>query len=358
MKKHSQIIIFAAMAIVLLSQTVYSQNKKTGKNIYKGSAEPGDIVQYTIDEANKMYSAINYSVGGQETKGSFFTWNKKKNISDIFTMEQNDYFYYAVELTDKFLATNFPAATSKVSISASISSEIDNIRDFAKFNGEYVFFGINSDGNNNMEWGLAYFENGNWWLNNYQTKDVLPDAVDENSLTKSQKTGTYSINPADKTSFIMNSPDGEKLSGFGYASNDEAVIVIDMGDGHGFIQAIKIPDKQVDLKSLEGTYYFIDSDVDFGSGAGAISIDDDGFMDGFITDEKGDIFEWGNPQQLQQGNIPNVFFTKEDSDESTNIFYLVICGDFMMYFTLEDDDRGIISYGIGGRVNDDEDDEE
>jgi len=354
--KYFKVLFIFMLLSTYAENTVAQTQRKTGQRDYRSAASPGDLIEYTFDWDNFYYSAHNITTG-LNASGRFTKWEDESFDAGIYEfVNSNGYLHFAVELNNKLLATNFPGGTQKVSISSGVSMDVVNRNNIDQFDGDYVYFILNLDGNRDMDWGLAVFKENEWAMINYNTASILPDVLTAEDIDNSLENleyGTYELNPNNANSFNLYIDD-YAYEGMGYANVNEALMIIDLGVGNGFFQAIKIPDEDVSFEQLAGTYNYIEADVDFGSGAGMFVIDEEGRFYRYHVDENG--HEYGFNQddellevgQLSAGNIPNIFYSDGTETESS-IFYFIIAGDLIMYFTI--DELGLMNYGIGNRLD-------
>ena len=339
---------------------------------YCSKAEPGDLISYDFDFANKTYYAENLTNNdGRIYSGKFDRYFDDGTQTDLLAFEQRGKTYYAISSENRFLATNFPAGTEKTSISSGINTKINNRNNFNAFDGYYLYFILNLDGNPNMDWGVAEFRadeetpgEGYFLLAQYNTEDILPDELTwdqiyEDLYSDNAREGFYAIDRAEPSAFDIYFDDAygdEYLPATGYATSSEGVIIADLGYGNGYFQAVKISD----VIGLQREYGYIQSDVDFGSGAGLFQVSEDETeiaMQHYDDEGNEDISETLN---LEEGGIENMYFTDlfdyGNTGESTERLYLFVSGHFIMHFTIEVDAEGyggkLLNYGVGAEMTD------
>ncbi|MDP5170405.1 MAG: hypothetical protein NWR72_09165 [Bacteroidia bacterium] len=388
-----------------------------GKTVTTGAGTPGDIIVYEFDRVNQIYRAENLT-NGARLGGEFETFkNPDSRVnSDIYHIESGGSHYYGVELTNKFVATNFPAGTDKVSIFSGINSQVNNYANFQNFDGAYLVFHLyleedagSYDYDGGMSWGVAVMSGedpqnyeGYFLMKLYNTNDYLPSdvnleeelgilgaaiegtAADEDLEDGELLLGYYGINPdAPETfnTFFVNMEDaqsagsddevmhmGEYFAAMGYANLQESVMIIDLGEGNGYLQMVRITDENgyENDRDPQGSYLYVQSDVDFGSGGGFFDVYYDDQTDNFTLDiehysehiETEEDIEVSEDLLLQQGGIGSVWFTDFDyydedfENDGGERLYIIINHDFVMHFTIDLSDNSLLNYGVGAGSND------
>lgn len=381
-----------------------------GKTVTTGAGTPGDLIVYSFDRNNGYYEAENLT-NGAYLGGQFEAWRdprSRANANLFHYRDANGYSYYGVELANRFITTNFPAGTEKVSIYSGFSSTIDNYQNFQYFNGAYLVFHLNLEDHSGgeysegMDWGIAILSGENpqqgegiFLMKIYNTNDWLPDEInlqEEIDLLVQEAEGTYQpqyddegftlagyygVDPDVRESFNVFFFDmedaqysseeelsemGTYLAGTGYATAQEGVMTLDLGEGNGFLQLVRITDAtgQENAPYPYGSFLYVQSDVDYGSGGGFFTIYDDDrgnhILDiehypEYIESEENIMKDYG--LSLKTGNLGSVFFTDFDyydvnhQDDNLERLYLIINHDFSMHFTIDIKNRSLLNYGIG-----------
>ncbi|MDW3650689.1 MAG: hypothetical protein R8P61_26675 [Bacteroidia bacterium] len=389
-----------------------------GKTISTGAGTPGDIILYEFDRSSQLYRAENLT-SGKEEYGEFDTYNdpQEKANSDIYHFEKDGSHFYGVELEDKFVATNFPGGTELVSIYSGINTKVNNAENFQYFDGAYIVLHLNlkehdadqgySEG---MNWGLALFAHdpeepltGSFLMKIYNTNEWLPEQVnleEEISLMQEEIAmvmqgdltfevdgevliGGYTVNEENLETFDTYFIDLESASiaeeeedfidmglffaGMGFANEEEAVMIIDLGVGNGYFQMLRITDMAGEYSEYDpsGSYLYIQSDVDYGSGGGFLSIEErEGEGHYGVIDREHypqDFNEEDGPEEdfeliLHKADLPCIYYTDyesvdgESDMEGGERMYIITNYDFFMHFSLSMDPDGgkeLLNFGVG-----------
>lgn len=389
-----------------------------GKTVSTGSGTPGDIIIYEFDRSSQVYRAENLT-SGKEEYGEFDTYNdpQEKANSDIYHFEKDGSHFYGVELEDKFVATNFPGGTELVSIYSGINTQVNNVENFPYFSGAYIVLHLNLEEydentgyTNGMNWGIALFQedeeeplSGSFLMKIYNTNEWLPEEVnleeevnlmteEINQVMQGDFTfevdgqvliGGYAVKEDQPEAFDTYFIDlesasiaeeeedfidmGQFFAGMGFANEEEAVMIIDLGVGNGYFQMLRITDMAGEYSEYDptGSYLYIQSDVDYGSGGGFLSIEENpgGEYYGLIDREHypQDFNEEDGPEEdfelvLHKADLPCIYYTDyEGVDEVGGMeagerTYIITNYDFFMHFTLDMEPEGgksLLNFGVG-----------
>ena len=97
-------------------------------------------------------------------------------------------------------------------------------------------------------------------------------------ITTGDETGTWTVNGTHKERLVVKvTGSTTDLSGYVYATPNEAAFLLDLGTGNGFLLGLKI-DATASLSSIAGDYKYINV-WDNGQGAGNYSINSTGKVD-------------------------------------------------------------------------------
>ena len=317
-------------------------------NHYAGSASEGDLVTFEIDKTNKTYVATNETTGGSSS-GSYSTMTGE--LQGVYEVTADGDRFFAVELDDKILAANFPTGNAANDLSYGVSAEIDNNGKVAQIAGDYIWIRIANDEVNgsvlNKEWGaLTVASDGNWYKRNYTGDAASPMDVDpEFPLTGGDESGTWTVDDANKERLVV-TVDGstETLTGFAYASQNEAAFLLDLGTGEGFMLGVE--NSSVSQATIAGTYKFVDAWANGGRGAGNATIPASGDGTFYHKNDDGTIVSGTLTTITQSPYFSNTFECRATEIQAD--LYLVVMGDIMLHFMF--DDNGFVSYGAGAKL--------
>ncbi len=330
--------------------------------------------------------------------------------SDLYHHETDDgQHHYSVELKDKFVATNFPfhqAEGQRTGLFSGVNTKVNNNANFNQFDGIYMGLLLDMptgefEGEDGMIWGLAIFmrpeeesygeQTGAILMNLYDTQSVTPDELDWeeeiellvesidggdvylNEDVEDILFGSYTVDPMADESFnvqfvsmedVMDAESdseieesSEYFAASGFADNNSAMMTIDIPD-QGMLQFVKIADLEgnnVDTDGPGGDYLYIQSDVDFGGGAGVFEItpETESMNIHFFPDQEGDEEDMETQEDVpvHQSSIQNLYYTdgyeEDDFGDFSERLFMLISNDFMMHFTIDTETGGLMNYGIG-----------
>jgi hypothetical protein len=331
------------------------------KHLYSGSGSHGDLITFNINSTLNTYTVDNETTGNQST-GSYSTLTDP-NLKGIYNVTAGTDQFYAVELTDKIIAANFPTGNPLNTISFGVSSLFDNSNNTSSISGDYVFIVMDNTGIMNdatiKEWGILNVKNDNTWIKKNFATNTGDGSVTEMSpdlftgsipITTGDETGTWTVNGTHKERLVVKvTGSTTDLSGYVYATPNEAAFLLDLGTGNGFLLGLKI-DATASLSSIAGDYKYINV-WDNGQGAGNYSINSTGKVD--WTHKGSDGSSSGTFQLTQCTNgFKNVFYAKKAQIE-TNYYediYCVIVGDIMMHFSFDESNGDFAQYGAGAKL--------
>lgn len=335
---------------------------------YSGSASFGDLVTFSIDRTNKTYAVHNETTGTNES--GVYT-DLTTTFSGVKSIVVGTTHFYAVELTDKIVAANFPTGRQENNISFGVSSEIDNSTRVNEIAGVYSWVRISDDPINGStaikEWGtLNVAGTGAWEKWNFATGvgtgaiDALaPENMPVNIITGTppapDETGTWSVSGTNKErlSVTVNGSPGT-LTGFAYAAADGSAFMLDLGTGNGFLLGLKNPATHYAAADIAGAYKFIDIWYTGGGtypGAGNYTIDAAGAGTYGHIDSTGTVIGGSLSTATPCTNIPNMFKFENVSIEGVNRdIYIVVVGSIIMHFTFDDATGAFVSYGAGAKI--------
>lgn len=328
-------------------------------NTYSGSASHGDLMTFEINQSNKTYTLYNETFKKTET-GSYVV-KESGNFNGLYEAKAGGESFYAVELDDKVIASNFPSGNASNEISFGVSSELDNTGKESQVAGNYIYVRMGNVPINGSpqykEWGIftatadgkihlvdaASGGSGDYDVFDPETVDQIPGLFPR-TAQECNYSGTWSFH-GNKKGQMNVSLDGNTVSGYAYVSGNQTVMLMDLGTGEGFALAYKITYSS--LASIAGNYKFVDTWSDGTIGAGVYNISSGGTVSYYHIDKKGkeSSDSFGPLQQLSQ--LSNVYGYYDASEEET--YYLIVTGDAIMHFIF--DDYGVYqSYGAGAKI--------
>jgi len=338
---------------------------------YSGSASFGDLVTFSINRTTKSYAVHNETTSTNES--GVYT-DLTTTFSGVKSIVVGTNHFYAVELTDKIIAANFPTGRAENNISFGVSSAIDNSGRVSEIAGVYSWVRISDDAINGStgtkEWGiLNVSSSGTWGKWNFATRGDGSDfpAMDPSLLgdlqtlmtnTAADETGTWTVSGTNKErlTVLASTPTGtETLTGFAYAAGDGSAFMVDLGTGNGFLLGLKNPTTHYTAADIAGTYKFIDIWYTGGAsypGAGNYTITNGGVDTYGHIDSSGAIIGGNLGTLTPCAHIPNMFEYGNVSIEGSNHnIYIVVVGNIIMHFTFDATVPGdFVSYGAGAKI--------
>lgn len=362
-------LIFTALIIVLIISGCKKESDDDPEipkseniiNDYSGSGSEGDLITFSINQTNNSYSIVNETTSVSDN-GTYSVMNDS-NFNGIYKVNIGTSDFYAVELSDKILAANFPTGNPNNNISFGVSSELDNTSNISNIKGDYVFMVMDNNGIMSdptiKEWGILTLNDSTWFKKNFATNtgdgsvtEMSPDLYTGSlPLTSGDESGKWNVDGTNKERLNV-TIDGipVNLSGYVYATASEASFVLDLGTGNGFLLGLKITNS-ISFSDIQGDYKFVNV-WDNGFGAGNYSINSTGYVNWYHDGSDG--ATTGNFQLTQCSNIfKNVFYVKNTLIDTAYYedIYCVIIGDIIMHFSFDASNGNFAQYGTGGRIN-------
>jgi hypothetical protein len=333
---------------------------------YAGPASPGDLVVFDIDPATTTYSVHNETTG-QDVNGTYsLLTGELAGVKEVTIASDR---FFAVELDDKVIASNFSVGGSTPAISFGVSSRIDNTGREAQIAGVYTWITISDqpvNGETGIKlWGLLDVRvNGTWsrWEYATATGNGATPHQDPERYTgtippsgAADETGTWAVQGASKERLTV-TIDGHAgtFTGFAYAPGETAVFLLDLGLGHGFMMGLKNPAQAYTLSNVAGTYTFVDLWNGQSRGAGTYTIPAAGDGTYHHKGETGGVDQGYLKGISPCAHVPNTFHVEsmEWGDSGTaddlSIRLVVVGGTVVMHFTF--DAGRLVSYGAGVRL--------
>lgn len=348
--------LFFCLAIIVLasscskdnpapSTTTSNTNTNTTTstiNKYSGSASYGDLLSFAFDATKKSYTITNETTK-QLSAGTYEVEPTLKGVYKVKDATSSQTFY-AVELSKKFMAANMPTGNTQNKIAVSVTAEIDNTDNWKNIEGDYTYI-VFDDTQQEKNWGIVKVKSDKTFYGfEYSTNTQAPEELDNSNYNDGDYvSGTFSINPTNKERLVVNvkDPSAQSWTGFVYATSTDGVIVLDRGEGKGFILAIK-DNSTSTLAKIAGTYAYVTDNLTGGNitinskGAGSyISLSNGGKGSGTLSD-------------IQQCSYMKNLYYGYDGD-GNKLYYCLI--NEILYFILFDSDSNFQFYGVGGKVN-------
>jgi hypothetical protein len=351
MLKKSSSLLFVVFSLFLAQcskdSTTPTPSGSTTRS-YGGSASFGDLISFDYDDSKKTYSITNETTG-KSASGTYAS-STTTGLNGIYTVTTTQGTYYAAEISNKFLAANVPSGRTDNKISVAVTADIDNSNNWANIAGTYTFISIdNTTQGSSKDWGIVEVNSDKTFTAYAYSSDVVSP---EDLTAKSpfvQYDGTFALQSNHKERLTVSfkngtSPTGKNWTGFVYATSSEAAIVLDRGEGEGFLLAIKqVPG--ITLSSISGSYKYITFDGGSGkSAAGNVTINQS--TGTFSEAQNGGSPETGTITGLAAvPGIENMFLGYNNNNDK---IYAAMCGS--MFFMVLFDSNGFVKYGVGGKI--------
>ncbi len=329
---------------------------------YSGSASAGDIVTFSINPSDNTYRVENSTTGRTET-GSY-TVMASDELSGIKKVTSGSKSFFAVELTDKVIAANFPTGNDNNDISFGVSSAFDNTGKESSFAGNYIWIHMSDKAINgstdNREWGaMTLSEDGHWYKKNYASGgsgSITVAAPEELTSpfpvtdTAADEKGTWAFSGThqERVDVTVDGTD-ENLSGFAYIGTGTAVFLIDLGTGSGFLLAFQVPSTALSLSDVAGSYKAVTVESDGTLGAINFTLNSSGSGTYYHINESGEtssgaLSSFGNPP-----SFGNLFHGQTTGEDALNV-YLIFTGDIIMFFCFDQASGDFVIYGAGAKI--------
>ena len=172
-------------------------------------------------------------------------------------------------------------------------------------------------------------------------------------------TGSWSVNPSDPVRLdVTLDQTGENLTGYAYAPDPNAIFVLDMGPGNGFLLAMKIL-PGITLANLAGTYKFINvwnDEAGEGRSAGKAIINGDGTGSFSHLDTTGEISTGQLGDITACPQIPNLFHaTSVETGHGATVtlkhYFLLLPYAYLGFNFRTDGDFRFAGYSVGARLD-------
>lgn len=385
MKKLSLIFIFVVVAVggcsgssdVTQPDTVAGQDTQNNQDngssdnpaVYAGSAAHGDLVVFSVFHEAGICEVVNETTG-QDSVVNYTVMDG--DLAGVMKIVTNDDTFFAVELTDKLIAASFDTGNPNNTISFGVDNGTDNIANQANIPGDYVYIAISNQPVNGStdirEWGvMSVIDDGTFRVKYYATDagdmEMTPMAPEDWSgqfpIEDYDITGTWSVDQSDTARLVVNIDDVTgTLTGFAYAPDPNGIFVLDMGEGNGFILAMKIL-PTLTLANLQGEYKFINvwnDNAGQGRSAGKAVINSDGTGSFGAEDTEGGysagVFDYIAACPL----LPNMFHatsTESDGEYTVTLkhYFVLLPYAYMGFNFRTDDGFKFVGYSVGARLD-------
>lgn len=328
---------------------------------YSGSGSEGDLITFDINQTNNTYTIENETTG--ETENGSYTIISNNTLSGVYHIEKGSSNFYAVELDDKIIAANFPTGNPDNNISFGVSSSINNIGNTNNIAGDYVYIIMDNNGVMNnpktKEWGILNIKGDNTWIKQSYATNIGNGSMTELSpenysgtlpITNGDETGEWAVNGSNKERLDV-TIDGlsATLSGYVYATSNEAAFLLDLGTGNGFLIGLKVNDNST-FNTIAGNYKFVNV-WDNGYGAGNYSISNSGEV--IWAHQGSDGESNGNFQLIQCSNVlKSIFYCDnvEFDDDYYEKLYCIVVGDIILELGFDNSNGDFTQYGIGAKI--------
>jgi hypothetical protein len=335
------------LAIIVLTSSCSKDNPAPSTttstiNKYSGSASYGDLLSFAFDATKKSYTITNETTN----KSNSGTYEAEPTLKGVYKVKDatSSQTFYAVELSKKFMAANMPTGNTQNKIAVSVTAEIDNTNNWTNIQGDYTYIVVDET-QQYKNWGIVRVQSDKTFYGyEYTTNTQAPEDLDNSNYNDGDYvSGTFSINPTNKERLVVNvkKPSTQSWTGFVYATSTDGVIVLDRGEGKGFILAIK-DNSTSTLAKIAGTYAYVTDDLTGGNitinsnGSGSyISLYNGGKGSGTLSD-------------IQPCSYMKNLYYGYDGN-GNKLYYCLI--NEILYFILFDSDSNFNFYGVGGKVN-------
>jgi hypothetical protein len=340
-------------------------------SVYAGSASYGDLVVFTVDRAAGTCEVINETTG-QTVVNNFTVMDG--DMAGILKVQVEDDVFFAVELGDKLIAASFPTGRADNTISFGLSSDATKASTEQYLPGDYAYIAISPvviNGSTDIkEWGvLSVIDDGTFRVKSYATAAGTGGGLDP-LAPEEYPVGTWPIETFDISgTWAVDADDPVRMNvqvtgapaamtGFAYAPDANAVFVLDMGEGFGFLIAMKILPGMT-INNLVGQYKFINvwnDDAGEGRSAGRAVINADG------TGSFTSLDTTGQPSSGEMSGItacpamPNMFHaTSVETGHGATVtlkhYFVLLPYAYLGFNFRTDDGFKFAGYSVGARLD-------
>lgn len=325
-----------------------SGNNPTGRlSSYFAAGSYGDIIRYEINSSNKTFSYVNETTS-QSGNGTYVL-SSNPNLNGVYEITVGNQFFYGIEIPGKMFATSLPSGNLSNSLVFGLSSELDLTTQYSPndFAGKYLWIMYHDI--EDFEWGgYQIFADGTYtWQ--YGPED--DNDFNENLHFAGGGSGTWQISPTNSSRIQFSEPGmnqvGTVLPG--------KMMLIDNGVGMGFIAGVKYPSTPVSQSSIAGNYRWLDVTPEGYLGVGTFTLPASGTnADYFYKYYNNPYASSGNSTMFnfrRSTKINNAYIGEDDWENDPFYTALIILPNEAILFFTWGDDSGIVSYGLGAKIN-------
>lgn len=329
---------------------------------YSGSGSEGDLITFQINHSDLSYTVFNETTNQSEAGN--YTVMDEAGLTGIYKVSTSAADFYAVELSDKIIAANFPTGNPANNISFGVSASLDNTDNVNNISGDYTYVIMDNDGimgdDRIKEWGILSVNRDLSWDKLSFATNTGDGSIPEMSpemyqgqipVVNTGETGTWNADGENKERLIVNVNGVQgSLTGYVYATPNEAAFLLDLGTGNGFLIGLKITPNN-NFGSIAGDYKFINVWED-GFGAGNYAIGATGLVNWVHQGSDGE--SSGSFQLIQSTNVFSNVFYANNVEFGTDYFEKVYCfivGDIIVHFSFDKSNGDFSQYGIGAIIN-------
>jgi hypothetical protein len=337
---------------------------------YAGSASYGDLLVFSVDPAASTCSVVNETTG--QTVNHEFTV-LQGDLKGVLKVQQGADVFHAVELGGTLIAASFPTGNPSNVISFGVSGVTDNTANKQNIPGDYVYIHISgrevNGSTNNKEWGIvSIIDDGTFRVKAQATGPgpgtgltaLAPEEyVGTFPVENPDVTGTWAVDTADPVRLVVQmTGTPTPLTGFAYAPDPNAIFLLDMGEGNGFILALKILPTMT-IANLAGQYKFINvynGKTGGGRSAGKAVINVDGTGSYGHENTEGS-YSTGVMENIAAcPAIPNMFHaesqeTTDGTVQTLKMYFVLLPYAYMGFNFRTDGEFRFVGYSVGARID-------
>jgi hypothetical protein len=356
MKKH--FLILSLMSLVFLTLVVSCKkddddnDDNNNNNVitpiehkYLATGSYGDVIRYTLDEANHTYSYVNETTGA--TGSGSYTMSANSSLNGVYEISSNGNTYYVVELADKVMVTSAPSGNAQNELCFGISSELNLSTNYtlADMAGKYLYL-VYQDFADSSDWGgFELLSNGTF---TYNFGPNYVEDFDDNVQFSGAGTGTWAVSSTDPSRVIFT----EAATDYVGTIYPGKMMMFDQGVGGGFVLGLKYPATHVTQSSVAGTYRFLDITTSGETGVGSYTLPASGGNVSYYYKYNGASGEGTGTASnfAETPTVKNMFQISEVIGSDTYTSYFVILpGEVMMHYCVGP--TSMVSYGAGAKIN-------
>jgi hypothetical protein len=309
-------------------------------NNYFAIGSSGDLVSLKIDTTENTYSFTNEGTN-QSGEGSY-SISTDQHLSGVYVTSNG---HYIIELPDKAIITSIPlAGTSSLSPDNSIifglTSELNLNNE--TLTGDYIFIIYLDDGVDDAG-GYRINSNGTF------TYGIAPepDSIVNFDYFEGDGSGTWEV--SEDSSRILATEGNTQYYGSIYPGK---LMLFDYEPGEGFIVGVKYPSSAITLAQVAGTYHGVDYLVETNEeGVGYYTLPStSGPVDYYCkySGSSGVVSGTTSGDVARHPGVNNLFQVDDDTDRA---YFLLLPGEVMLHYVVDQPTGDLISYGIAAKIN-------